>query len=65
MNVIMMSRMMSRAYDEPPRLRVATAFLATAERSAAGRLADASPMNGKKRRTIRMVGSIPGERVGE
>jgi hypothetical protein len=50
--------MASGIHDEARRLRVAAALLATAERSAAGRPADASPMSSNIRRTIRMVGSI-------
>jgi hypothetical protein len=55
------------AHADTRRLRVAAAFLAAAECSAAGRLADASPMSSKTdtspmsskmRRTIRMVGGI-------
>ena len=58
----------SDVHDEARRLRVAAALLPTAERSAAGRLADASPMSSKMRRTIRMVSprgitSLPGSRA--
>jgi hypothetical protein len=50
--------MMVSGIHSEARSRVAAALLATAERSAAGRLADTSPTSSKTRRTIRMVGSI-------
>jgi hypothetical protein len=54
MNVIMASCI----HDDARRLRFASALLATAERAAVGRPADASPMSSEMKRTIRTVGSI-------
>jgi hypothetical protein len=50
----MNTTMVSGVHGDGRRVRVVATFLATAERSAAGRLADASPMSSKTRRTIRM-----------
>jgi hypothetical protein len=50
--------MVSGVHGEARRLRVTAALLTTAERSAGGRLAAASPMSSKMKRTIRMVESI-------